>query len=295
MRSSYIPHPSRRDDRQRLSRRPASRRPALAARPRPGRAAGPPPRARGHRGHRLERLRPRPGHRRVPAARDRGTPGLRAAAAGAELRRSARHAVRRARLRHVRAGLCAAQRRELARLSRARRSGLGPRAAAAATTTDGHLAVVTHGLVCRSLRDALPEPAGRRGGPRALGEHLGDGHRAAGAVAGAAAQLHRPSGRPRHPGPRPTPRRCESKGRFQGGRIMRLADVHHRPDLVVVLAAGPRGRRRAARSGSARDDPTGPSPAPSSTPGTAPPSSRERSRPPTSRGRATSTGCSSAG
>ena len=67
----------------------------------------------------------------------------------------------------------------------------------AAAATDGHLAVVTHGLVCRSLAARhLVLPAGRDRA-RALGEHRAHHRGGPGPVARLAAQLHRPSGRSR--------------------------------------------------------------------------------------------------
>src|SRR5438034_371029 len=201
-----LPDPSRRDRGQCRAHRPAPREPALGARRRPGRAAGPSPRARGHRADRVERSRARRDHRHTPSRRHPRSPRLRPAPPGAELRRRPRHILRRPRVRPLRAGLRAAERRDVAGVSRARRSRVGTHSGAGGggprspRRRDARPGVPI-------ARRAPPRPPRRRGGAAPLGEHVADDRRRPGALARAPAQLHRP---PRRPG-RPPPQRLRNR------------------------------------------------------------------------------------
>src|SRR5262249_52581602 len=142
------------------------------------------------------------GYRGPPAPCDGRAALLRALAAGAELRRSAWPAVRGARVRHVRAGLRPAQRRDVAGLPRAGRSGVGPGAGAGRRERRE-----PRGGDARPRlpfpRRPPPDPRRRRISARALGKHLPDDRRLAGAVARAPAELR---SSPRRNGRRPARR-----------------------------------------------------------------------------------------
>src|SRR5262249_44545238 len=100
----------------------------------------------------------------------------------------------------VRPGLRAAQRRELARLPRSVNRAWARVQQHLAATTAGHLAVVTHGLVCRSLAARHVRVPGGETAPERWENTSVTIIDPPGPWCDAAAQLYRPPGRPRHPG-----------------------------------------------------------------------------------------------